>query len=75
MGRKSYDGVKWTGKNRQFEYWECNACWELAGNMTWLEDLLEKLYGARCKDCDSGCACCQAWGVYDAVREETGEKR
>ncbi len=27
LGRKTYPVVKWTGKEKQVEYWECNKCY------------------------------------------------
>ncbi len=69
MGRKIYDVVKWTGKEKEVEYWECNSCFEEATHECWLEERLEKLFGKRCKDYEHGCGCCEAWGVYDTIRE------
>lgn len=48
FGGKSYPFVKWTSKSNEIEYWECNACFELAAHMAWLEELVEKLYGKKC---------------------------
>ncbi|MFH1200564.1 MAG: hypothetical protein V1708_05855 [Candidatus Micrarchaeota archaeon] len=31
FGRHSFDVVKWTGKEKEIEYWECNDCWKEAG--------------------------------------------
>ncbi len=70
LGRHSYDVVDWTGKKKEIEYWECNECFEKAGHSVWLEEMIEKLYGKRCKDYEGGCACCQAWDVYDTIRDE-----
>jgi len=28
LGRRTYDVVDWTGTKREFEYWECDACYE-----------------------------------------------
>ena len=74
IGRKSYDVVDWTGKEKEIEYWECNGCFEKAAHASWLEETVEKLYGKRCKDYEAGCACCQAWNVYDTIRDEMNGK-
>ncbi|MDP1694585.1 MAG: hypothetical protein Q8L34_03525 [Candidatus Woesearchaeota archaeon] len=66
LGNK-VDVVKWTGKEKQIEYWECNDCFDQASHETWLEELLEKLYGKTCKDYEKGCGCCQAWDVYKTI--------
>jgi hypothetical protein len=71
IGRRKCDVVKWTGKNKQFEYWECNKCYELAGNLTWLESIIERVYGNRCKKQKKGCECCQAWNIYDLILNRT----
>lgn len=66
--------VEWTGKEKEVEYWECNKCYEEAMHENWLEEMIEKLYGERCKDYEPGCACCQAWDVYDTIiKENRGE--
>ncbi len=64
---KSHDVVKWTGKEKRIEYWECEKCFEEASHEGWLEENIEKLYGEKCKDYEPGCACCQAWDVYDTI--------
>lgn len=69
MAKKKYNTVKWIGKEKKVEYWECNECYEEAGHRSWLEEKIEKLFGERCKDYESLCAVCQAWSVYDAVHE------
>lgn len=28
IGKTRYDVVKWTGKSRKVEYWECNSCYD-----------------------------------------------
>lgn len=28
-------------------------------------DYIERVYGSRCPDRASGCACCQMWALYD----------
>jgi len=71
---KTYPLVRWTGKKRTMEYWECEKCYREAANEDWLEDEIESLYGKRCKDYEGGCACCQAWAVHDTiVAERKGE--
>lgn len=69
VGKLKADVVKWTGKKKKVEYWECDSCFEEAGHECWLEEKIEKLFGKRCKDFEPECAACQAWGVYDAIRE------
>jgi hypothetical protein len=64
---KKVDIVKWTGKEKEVEYWECAGCFEEASHESWLEELLEKLYGKKCKDYETSCACCQAWSVYETI--------
>ena len=69
LGRK-VNVVKWTGKEKEIEYWECDSCYEEAMREDWLEQMIEKLYGKRCNDFAKGCACCQAWDVYDTIIDE-----
>ncbi|MBU0662852.1 MAG: hypothetical protein ABH854_00930 [Candidatus Diapherotrites archaeon] len=71
FGKTKADVVKWTGKEKELEYWECDSCYEEAGHECWLEEKIEKLFGERCKDFEQGCAVCEAWSVYDAIREDT----
>ena len=59
--------AKWTGKERKVEYWECDACYNESAHESWLEAMLEDLYGRRCPDYESECGCCHAWSVYDAI--------
>src|SRR3989344_7899862 len=66
---KKYDVVKWTGKKKEVEYWECNSCYNKAQHHYWLEQTIENLYGKRCKDFEKNCGCCQAWNVYDTINE------
>ncbi len=70
IGRKNHDVVKWTGKEKSVEYWECDACFQEAVNENWLENKIEDLFGKRCPDFDKGCACCDAWSVYDTIRQD-----
>jgi len=65
--KEKIDIVKWTGKEREVEYWECNKCYEEAIHEDWLEQIIEKLYGKKCPDYEKGCACCEAWHVYDSI--------
>lgn len=67
LGKKKVDVVKWTGKEKEIEYWECEACYSEAVNENWLEEIIEKLYGKRCPDFEKGCGCCNAWSVYDMI--------
>jgi hypothetical protein len=64
---KKVDIVKWNGKEKEVEYWECNKCFEEASHEDWLEQTLIELYGERCPDYEKGCACCEAWEVYDTI--------
>ncbi len=64
---KKINVVKWTGKEKEIEHWECDSCYNEAMNESWLEEIIEKLYGKKCKDYNKGCACCQAWSVYDMI--------
>lgn len=66
FGKKA-DVVKWTGKEKEVEYWECNECYEEAMHEDWLEQMIEKLYGKRCPDYEKDCPCCQAWVIYDTI--------
>ena len=74
IGRKRVNIVKWTGKEKEVEYWECNSCYEEAMYECWLEQTIEKLYGKRCSDYEKGCACCQAWDIYDTIIDENKGK-
>ncbi len=31
IGRKKFDLVRWTGKQKKIEYWECNKCFNEPG--------------------------------------------
>lgn len=33
----------------------------------WLKNKLTDLYGKKCKDFEQGCACCQAWDIYETI--------
>ena len=68
--KKKIDVVKWTGKEKETEYWECNSCFEETQHESWLEETIEKLYGKKCKDYEKDCACCQAWSIYETVIED-----
>ena len=67
IGKMKVDVVKWTGKEKEVEYWECNKCYEEALHESWLEETLEKLFGEKCKEYAKGCPCCEAWYVYDTI--------
>ena len=69
LGRKNYPVVKWTGKQKEVEYWECSKCFEEAGHLSWLEEIVEKLYGKKCRDYEHGCPCCEAWRVHETIRD------
>ena len=40
---KNVNVVKWTGKEKEVEYWECEACYKEAANEWWLEETIRKL--------------------------------
>lgn len=73
IGKSKYPVVKWTGK-KKVEYWECNECFEEALHETWLEEKIEELFGKRCKDRESSCPTCEAWAVYDIIRDDNRGK-
>ncbi len=74
VGGKKINVVKWTGKEKEVEYWECQACYEEGKQESWLEWKIEDLYGARCPDYEKDCACCRAWDVYDnIIQDNRGE--
>ncbi len=53
IGRIKADVVKWTGKEKEVEYWECNKCFEDVLHEYWLEEKIEKLFGVKCKEYES----------------------
>ncbi len=72
--QKEFPVAKWTGKKKEFEYWECNKCFEEASHELWLEEKIEKLFGKGCKDYEPGCAVCQAWFLYETILEDNRGK-
>ena len=34
--------VKWTGRKKEFEYWECDKCFEEASHESWLEEKIKR---------------------------------
>jgi len=66
LGKKT-NVVKWTGKEKEVEYWECNDCYDESMHESWLEKMIEELYGKRCPDHEKQCACCSAWNLYDTI--------
>jgi hypothetical protein len=72
--KKKVNVVNWTGKEKEVEYWECNKCYEEAMHENWLEEIIGKLYGKRCKDYEAGCPCCEAWNIFDTIIEENRGK-
>ncbi len=38
LDENRYDVVKWTGKERTTEYWECDTCFNEAAHEGWLEE-------------------------------------
>ncbi len=59
--------VKWTGRTKEYEYWECNLCYETAMRENWLENRIEKYYGERCSDFEPSCIVCDTWARYDKI--------
>ena len=57
------------GKEKDVGYWKCNGCFDEAQHECWLEDILMKLYGKKCKDFEKNCGGCQAWSVYTTIIE------
>lgn len=47
------DVVKWTGKEKEVEYWECSKCYKEAMAECWFEEQIEKTYGEKCKKFDN----------------------
>jgi hypothetical protein len=45
--------------NEHIDYWSL---------MNHLSDYITEQYGHRCPNSAGGCACCQAWAVYDLAR-------
>jgi len=70
IGKLKVDVAKWTGKEKEVEYWECNKCFEEAAHESWLEDTIKKLFGKRCKDYVRHCPVCDAWFLYDTILED-----
>ena len=71
VGRvEKHEIVRRTGKKKRAEYWECNSCFDRDKNESWLEKMIEELYGKKCKDYEPGCPCCQAWSIYRTIIEE-----
>jgi len=70
IGKFKIGVVKWTGKHKKVEYWECNNCFKEAAHECWLEEKIEKLYGKKCKDHEPGCPTCNAWFLYKTVLED-----
>ncbi|MBI5553923.1 MAG: hypothetical protein HY917_04250 [Candidatus Diapherotrites archaeon] len=66
-GKIKCNVVRWNGKERSVEYWECNSCFEEAGHLNWLEAKIGKLYGKKCPDFEPECIVCQAWKFYEEV--------
>lgn len=69
LGRSNIPVVKWTGKEKEVEYWECNKCFDEASHLCWLEETIEKLYGKKCPDYERGCPCCDAWDVEESIQD------
>ena len=67
LGKFKADVVKWTGKVKKHEYWECEKCYSEGSFECTLENKIEKLYGERCKDFESSCIVCQVWDMYDTI--------
>jgi len=67
IGKMKVNVIRWTGKEKKVEYWECDKCYEEALHESWLEETLEKLFGKRCREYVQGCGCCEAWFLYDTI--------
>lgn len=65
--KKKFPVTKWTGKEKEHEYWECNLCYDAAMRENWLEKRIESYYGERCPDFEPNCPCCHAWFLYDKI--------
>ena len=74
VGRIKADVVKWTGKEKEVEYLECNKCFEDALHECWLEEKLEKLFGKKCKEYEPHCPVCDAWFLYETIIEDNKGK-
>jgi hypothetical protein len=74
IGDLEGDVVKWTGKEREVEHWECPDCYEEALCECWLEQKIEKLFGERCPDDEPHCPVCDAWFLYDQILEDDKEE-
>lgn len=68
------DIVEWTGKEKEFEYWECPDCYQEAICEDWLEQKITELYGKRCSDYEPHCTLCSAWFLYDQILGDDKEK-
>lgn len=67
---KKYDVVKWTGKEKEMEYWECNKCFEEASREDWCEEKIRRLFGEKCPDYEPMCPVCQVWHFYETILED-----
>ena len=70
FGKTKFDVVKWTGKEKEIEYWECDKCFEEASHEAWLEEKIEKLYDKKCKEYEPHCPTCEAWFLYETILED-----
>ncbi|MBN2517436.1 MAG: hypothetical protein JXB14_01185 [Candidatus Altiarchaeota archaeon] len=70
IGDLEGDVVEWTGKEKEFEYWECPDCYSEAVCEDWLEQKIEKLYGERCEEYEQDCIVCRVWNIYDTIFED-----
>lgn len=74
IGRSKADVVKWTGKQKEIEYWECNKCFDEASHECWLEEKIEKLFGKKCKEYEPHCPVCDAWFLYETIIDDNRGK-
>jgi len=74
FGKLKGNTVKWTGKEKSVEYWECNDCYENAMHLNWLEEKIEELFGKKCPDYEQTCIVCQAWNIYENIIECENDK-
>lgn len=73
-GELKGDVVKWTGKVKKYEYWECEDCYVEGCFESNLEEKIENLFGKRCKDFEPNCTICNAWLVYDTIIKDNRGK-
>ncbi len=43
-------------------------------NLNWLKKKIQKLYGKRCGDFESECIVCDAWLIYDDIKDDENKE-